>query len=231
MNFRLNWKVLKNGEIFQDGCDSLELAPGTSREISLNYNLPSMESTYEEYVLIVSFHLNEASLWAEAGHEIAFEQFVLPSPGGLRRVGETILSGQMSLQVAETGEILEIRGKDLRVRFSKANGDLVSYKVKDKELLSAGPVPNFWRAYTDSDRGNKHHIRCATWRAAGTERELQEFSWQVFASQVEVVSHYLLPTTNPSFCKIRYKVKENGEIEIHQELVPGNDLPEIPEEA
>ena len=39
--FRLNWKVLKNGEIFQEGRDSLELAPGASSEISLNYNLPS----------------------------------------------------------------------------------------------------------------------------------------------------------------------------------------------
>ena len=160
----------------------------------------------------MSFHLKEDSLWAEAGHEIAFEQFVLPTPGGLRRIGETLSSGMTPLQVAETGEMLEITGEDLLVRFSKANGELVCYKVKDKELLSTGPVPNFWRAYTDSDRGNKHHIRCATWRTAGTERQLQEFAWQVFASQVEVTCSYLFRQLIPRFVQSGIKSRRTGKL-------------------
>ena len=136
--FRLNWKVLKNGEVFQEGHDSLDLAPGATREISLNYNLPSEDSAFEDYVLIVSFHQKAPSLWAEAGHEIAFEQFVIASAGKLPRVDETVSSGEHPLQVAETGEVLEITGENLRVRFSKTTGDLVSYMIKEKELIITG---------------------------------------------------------------------------------------------
>ncbi|PGD69036.1 hypothetical protein COM36_30055, partial [Bacillus toyonensis] len=46
--------------------------------IQLPYQLPEERVTSDEYILTVSLCLKEETLWAEKGHEIAFEQFILP---------------------------------------------------------------------------------------------------------------------------------------------------------
>jgi len=40
---------------------------------------------------------------------------------------------------------------------------------------------------------------------------------------------YILPTTTVSQCELRYTVKGTGEIEVYEQLTPGENLPEIPE--
>lgn len=224
-DFRLDWQLANNGETVQEGRAAPELAPGQSGEFTLPYAYPQARAG-DDYTLTVSFRLKEPTLWAEAGHEVAFEQFVLPPVPALSG-GEPAGSG--SLQVAENAGHLEIFGGNFSVRFDRSSGALDSYRVGGTELLRQGLAPNFWRAYTDNDRGNKLPERCATWRGAGAERQLLQLFWRKQPGQVEVTTNFILPTTAPSFSSLAYTVRSSGEIEVRLELAPGSDLPEIPE--
>ncbi|MBN9387743.1 MAG: DUF4981 domain-containing protein [Chloroflexi bacterium] len=223
--FSLDWQLARNGVTVQEGHAPLELAPGQTGEVTLAYDQPQEQGG--DYILTVSFRLKEPTSWAEAGHEVAFEQFSLP--GTVSAPALSGSGGYSPVQVADASDHLEVSGDNFAVRFDKSNGALVSYKVGGKELLRQGLTPNFWRAYTDNDRGNKLNVRSATWRNAGAERQLLQFFWKKQGGQVEVTTNYILPTTTPSFCTLAYTVRSNGEIEVSQELAPGSDLPEIPE--
>ncbi|QYR22672.1 DUF4981 domain-containing protein [Paenibacillus sp. sptzw28] len=225
--YELKWTLAVDGVVTDKGSLTAAIAPGDSQQVTIP--LPVLSGAEGEAVLTVGFFTKQATAWAEAGHEVAFEQFLLP-PAEHRAQAVRIL-GSPAVQVSEEQAVLSITGEQFAVSFDKATGNLVSFAANGKELLKAPPAPNFWRAYTDNDRGNKQHERCATWRSAGVERRLRQLTWEVLPDRVVVQASYLLPTTKASSCDVTYTVRGSGEIDIYQQLTPGGngDLPEIPE--
>ena len=112
-----------------------------------------------EYAVTVSFHLKEDKVWAEAGHEVAFGQYVY-------QVEEPKKTCPEGVKVIRSTHNIGVRGAHFEVLFSVLNGGLVSYKYAGKEMIEAIPKPNFWRAPTDNDCGNLMQMRYAQWKIA-----------------------------------------------------------------
>lgn len=223
--YLLQWTIAVEGVVCAEGNLTVSVAPLESKEIKLE--LPQREQSGEA-VLTISFATKKAEKWADAGHEVAFEQFVLPAAKPVAAVVEPVQSYSPVRAAVQSG-LLTVSGEAFTAQFDTASGSLVSYKVGGSELIKDAFMPNFWRAYTDNDRGNKQHERCATWRSAGEERILRSLRWESLADRVIVHAAYLLPTTSESACSITYTVLGNGAIQVQQQLVPGKNLPEIPE--
>jgi beta-galactosidase len=224
--FTLAWQVAVDGILAEEGTIESSAAPETEETLTIPYTLPKLSGAHEESVLTVQLLLKDKTIWAEAGHEIAFEQFVLPAPVApvTRRA-----AAKPAINVEETAKALLVSGESFTAEFDLTSGSLVSYTWLGSERLLQGLAPNFWRAYTDNDRGNKQHVRCATWREAGAERFLREMTWEVEPSSITVRVQYSLPTTSESLLSMIYKVGGDGEVSVYEELRPGAGLPEIPE--
>ncbi|MBS4202388.1 DUF4981 domain-containing protein [Bacillus sp. FJAT-49732] len=220
--FELSFELTSNGELVKTGKADLDIEPLSSGEVQLGYALEEIDQD-GEIILTVNLRLKDSTLWAEAGHEIAFEQFVLRK--GI--VERPSVNGKLDL-VDEADE-LTILGEGFSIRFNKLTGDLVSYQFAGEELINTPLVPNYWRAMTDNDKGNKLDVRSATWREAGIKRKLENFHVEKSDEEIAVLVKYSLPTTTESSTEIRYIVKNNGEIAVESTLTPGSDLPEIPE--
>ncbi|MFB9328209.1 glycoside hydrolase family 2 TIM barrel-domain containing protein [Paenibacillus aurantiacus] len=223
--YDIRWQVTENGEAAGDGALVLSVEPDSRTEFEIP--LPNRQDPFAEAVLTISLHLKEATAWADAGHEIAFEQFILPLSTRTVQVGPTVPRGAVTLMDSDARLVIE--GNEYRAAFDKTTGAFVSWASGNREMLLAPLVPNFWRAYTDNDRGNKHHERCATWRDAGPDRRLLALTWETLQDRVLIRTLFELPTTNASTCAIHYAVMASGEIEVSMQLSPGADLPEIPE--
>lgn len=224
--YELIWNVTNNGDPVNEGRLDVQAAPGESAKLELAHAYPSDICFGEEHILTLSVILKQGTEWAEAGHEIAFEQFILPSTAAATVIQA---SEQPALQVQTIGEDWMVEGEGFSVKFDTATGDLVSYQVNETELLKQAITPNFWRAYTDNDRGNLHHQRCAIWREAGVNRKLQHLAWEQTPSGIRVSVHYQLPTDPVSACKLDYTIHGDGKLVLQLQLNPGNNLPEIPE--
>lgn len=222
-DFDFVWKVTENGITIEEGVSSIDVKPLSAEIIIVPFTLP--EKTSSEYFLNLSLILKEDTMWARKGHEVAIHQFKLE----MDRKTEIIYKTYEELKTEESDEVLVITGQDFKVTFDKTSGRLISYFCKGVELIKDAPAPNFWRACTDNDRGNKQEIRCATWREAGINSRLNSLSIEVLKERVEVTADLLIPTTTPSSCIISYAVYGNGEIKVTQKLIPGENLPEIPE--
>jgi beta-galactosidase len=55
--------------------------------------------------------------------------------------------------MAEDGGVVTFTGKSFTARFDKANAAITSYQYKGIDLLERGPMPDFWRAPINNDRG------------------------------------------------------------------------------
>jgi beta-galactosidase len=105
-----------------------------------------------EYAVTLRYALANTTLWAEAGHEVASEQFVLQ---GAALKPETVQGG--ALKMNETAQGLDINASDFSVRFDKSTGTITSIKKRGKECLSGagdikGPELNIYRSPVCNDK-------------------------------------------------------------------------------
>lgn len=223
--YKLEWMITKNGVSIETGFAELDIAPGFSKEVKVDYSRTNFRGN-NEYILTLNLKNKKKMLWADVGHEIAFEQFTLPV---LINEPEEFVREKSELKTSINEGSLIIQGGNFEVTFNQETGNLDSYLIEGTELIKNAPRPNFWRALIDNDRGNGLGDRSATWRQAGLNRKLQSFTYEILDRIVIVKVTYKLPTTVNSTNTINYSVSGNGEIRIEQVLIPGENLPEIPE--
>ncbi|MGF6356533.1 beta-galactosidase [Paenibacillus sp. 4624] len=224
--YALAWTLSHNGVPVEKGHLDIAAQPAESVEVHIPYT-PSSD-LYTEAVLTVSLETKKATKWAEAGHEIGWEQFVV-SPR-LRAIQQPAAGASDALRVEElqTGE-LKVNAGEVSVSFSLVTGALTSYQINSQEQLLAPARANFWRAMTDNDLGNKLNERAAFWRDAHATNKLIRFEHHKDAQGCHVTTDYTWDASPGSTLSITYHIKPNSELEISQTLVPGVGLPELPE--
>lgn len=198
------------------------------------YKLPfEKEQNAGEYTITVSFHLKEDKVWAKAGHEVAFGQYVY-------RVEKEKEVCDVPVEVIESTHNIGVRGKHFEVLFSVLNGGLVSYKYAGKEMIEAIPKPNFWRAPTDNDCGNQMPMRYAQWKIASLYLGHKEYrkgaygpmttpKTEVSGNTAKVTFTYLMPTTPASECELSYEVSGDGRVRTTLSYEPVKELGDMPE--
>ena len=222
--------VAKNGKVIRKASLATAVAP-LSEE---TYALPlAKEEKPGEYAVTVSFHLKEDKAWAEAGHEVAFGQYVY-------QVEEPKKTCPEGVKVIRSTHNIGVRGAHFEVLFSVLNGGLVSYKYAGKEMIEAIPKPNFWRAPTDNDCGNLMGMRYGQWKIASMYLSHKDFRQgpygpgnepevEVNEKAVKVTYTYLMPTTPLSECRLSYEVSGDGRVKTTLSYDPVKELGDMPE--
>ncbi len=226
------WALLADGVVVQSGmltAAQLDIPPLSSRTVQLPVARPSDPTPGAEHFLRLSFTLRSATPWAGAGFEVARQQ--LPVDFASPPVEPVEVSSVPALTVAETGDRITVTGDDFAVTIARASGTISSYDAMGMRLVSSGPVPNFWRAPTDNDRGNGQPSRNGTWRRAGTNRTVTGVVVERPSDrEVRVAVSGTLPTSTVSSYTTTYTIYGNGEIKVDNTLHPGSSsLPYIPE--
>jgi beta-galactosidase len=223
--FYLEWEMTADGDKIQSGrLKPFDLEPQSSRVIELPYKLPSPQPGVE-YWLVVRFRLAPDTTWAKAGHVVAAEQLKLPL---YQAPPEVNLDSLPPLEVEENQEQLIIKGQNFQLIFNRQAGWLESWQYRGKELIHRPPTPNYWRAPTDNDFGNKMPTRCAVWREASSKRQLTALeSQRLSPGVVRVRVEYYLPAVD-SRHQVEYTVLGSGDILVTNHLQPGEKkLPEM----
>ena len=222
--------VAKDGKVIRKASLATAVAP-LSEEV---YALPlAKEEKPGEYAVTVSFHLKEDKVWAKAGHEVAFGQYVYKVEVPKKACPEGV-------EVIRSTHNIGVRGAHFEVLFSVLNGGLTSYKYAGKEMIEAIPKPNFWRAPTDNDCGNLMGMRYGQWKIASMYLSHKDFRQgpygpgnvpevEVNEKTVKVTYTYLMPTTPTSECKLSYEVFGDGRVKTTLTYEPVKELGDMPE--
>ena len=222
--------VAKDGKVIRKA----SLATAVSPLSEETYALPlAKEEKPGEYAVTVSFHLKEDKVWAEAGHEVAFGQYIYKVEAPKKACPEGV-------EVIRSTHNIGVRGAHFEVLFSVLNGGLASYKYAGKEMIEAIPKPNFWRAPTDNDCGNLMGMRYGQWKIASMYLSHKDFrkgpygpgnvpEVVVTEKAVKVTYTYLMPTTPLSECRLSYEVFGDGRVKTTLTYDPVKELGDMPE--
>lgn len=151
------------------------------------YELPCKEQTKEgEYVITVSLTLKEDTLWANAGHEVAFGQtsynvageqklpdgLVAFTTGYRAALKAPNLTASLSPNEERPYKVtigtynIGVKGENFEVLYSHEQNGIVSYTYCGKEMIKMIPRPNFWRAPIDNDLGYNMPAIYGQWKIA-----------------------------------------------------------------
>jgi beta-galactosidase len=161
-----------------------------------------------------------------AGTVIAWDQVPLQGSAVASGAGRPALP---DAALAEDSARIVVTGPRVRAVFSRALGTLVSLTWEGTELILTGPEPNFWRAPTDNDFGNRMPRRQRVWRRAGPDRHLERIvARQAGRDRVIVELDESLHAGDVRLLTT-WAVYGSGDIVIRQRFVPGDSaLPDLP---
>lgn len=214
----LAYRLLKEDRCLYEAETETDVAPESEAYVNLTY--PELPGT-GEFIYEVSLRLKEDTLWAKAGYEICFGQYV-------KRTADKTEEKTYPLEIIRGDVNIGVRGRGFTAMFSKAEGGIASLCYDGVEYITRTPKLTFWRALTDNDRGAKTGFDAAQWMTAGLFYKLTDVDVQEQKDQVCVTFEYLLPTIPQTKAYVSYRVTGDGKIHVHA-LYKGTDgLPEMP---
>jgi beta-galactosidase len=227
-HLRLRWTLTSNADTLGWGYTAVPtVAPHDSVEVVVvDSNLP-VRADGREWIVTLEFVLRAAEPFKEAGWVAAWEQFVLTErTTGV--VGATRPTGP-PLVVSQDSASISIRGERFEVQFDRPAGMMTSWRYDGLELLRTGLEPNFWRAPTDNDFGNRMPRRQRVWRRAGPDRRADRVTVRRDAEgNVILWVNQALPAGGARL-ETTYTVRPSADITVHNRFVPGDTtLPELP---
>jgi beta-galactosidase len=228
--FETTWQLLENGIVVGQGeIENLNLSAGTEKVVSIPFQIQYVKPG-AEYWLNVRVKTKEKSLWAEAGHEVAFHQFFIKTTPNPKPV--ITWAGNPTVKVnLLRGSGLKLTGPNFNITFDRQSAGMSSFVFKNRELIGLSLKPNFWRVPTDNDEGGGKLGYGYRWRAAGldslrlltSDQRVEQVSPQV--ARVYVQSTWAGRSGN-FIVKNVYTVFPTGDIEVKNTInITGNMPP------
>lgn len=222
-----SWKLKADDRVIDQGkLDDLDIGGGKSGDFELPFSLDDAQLGVE-YWLDLSFNLKKNTLWADKGHQVAWEQFNIP-------VQTDESSGSMDskkmpeLELSETGKSIDISGDSFSASFSKADGGLASLQFQGNNLIKKPLGPNFWRALTDNGRdGWEIYEKSGMWKTAHKNWEIREISVEKMDDdQVEIIFDGVLKKVD-AYYTVTYNVFGSGDILVDVSYENTSDSPPL----
>ncbi len=224
----ISWDLVRDGETIESGqLPALKTKPGASEVISVPFTA-KLEPGCEHF-LNLSFTLAEATSWAEAGHEVAWEQVALPVAAGKQTGLSPVEMPAVTYESSE--EIITVSGEEFQLVFDQKAGRISSWVYRGVQLITAGPAFNVWRAPTDNDAPRLAKM----WREAGydTMRE-QTVSFAVNQDAPALVTVTAAFTAKGegqnegADYTLMYRIYGSGDVQVDLDAKFGASLPPLP---
>lgn len=219
--------VEKEGVVTDSSEGRLEVPPVSSATLPLPVKIPDEKG---EYVVTVSIRTRSESIWAPAGHEIAWGQAVF---GKREAASHKIAPCRCTLGYWNAG----VAGDDFSVMFSKLQNGMTGFGYAGTQLLAMIPRPNFWRAYTENDRANFLAERAGQWKLASmyasnkTEHGRDATPCEIERTKdgIRAKFTYHLPVKPAKDCTLTYTVHSDGVTDVELNMDASDDVGQLPE--
>jgi beta-galactosidase len=213
------WELYRNGELVRkQNIDNVSASPLSHTDIVLQWPEP-LEEGKEYYLRVRAFTVATAGLVPE-GHEVASEEFALS------QYKPNNISG--TLKTNKTDHELRFESGHVKGAISLKNGQITNYTCKGRKLITAAPTPNFWRAPTDNDFGNRQQRHGNVWRTAGDQLEVTSVDVKPQTAEgVEIVVNQKIKYMNIPYTVV-YLIRPDGSVKVSASIdMSGIEHPEL----
>ncbi len=207
------------------------IEPGNSKDVIFDYEVLFKEDA--EYLVTLEALADKDSPLVDKGHVQASEQFVIREhkPNVF-----TVDKGEFEITISE--EQIRITSTSVDLKFNKLTGLISDYEVNGVSILHEPITPNFWRAPTDNDFGNRMPFVAKIWKESSQERKLnsikingkrlQDLEEKMTVERVVIASTYSF-SAGGVWWTIDYHLNSSGALYVSNKIRSNNrTLPFIP---
>jgi len=233
--YALVWTLFEDGKALETGTivsldKGLDIAANDNKTLTIPFNKPTVKSG-ARYWLQLSLRLAKKELWADAGFELAKQQFELP----ISIAAEKTADASKAVDVTDKASQVIIENDGFNVVFNKASGYLTSYRVNNTPVIVDALKHNFFRPQTDNDRGGwKTHKTLAIWKKASQGLKLVDFSVNKTDKKVVISTKHTLGKAgldengaDKIVVTNTYTITGDGNIEVKVALNADESLPSL----
>ncbi len=220
-NFKIKYEISENGEIIKSSeMDCPAVKAGESQQVEIK-ELSQINQVYgKEYFLNV-YYITKADTknGLFKNTELAKEQMIIANKASKPEVAKTKVD-KTKIKIAKTDNETVITAKNLTIGFDNKNGFVNKIELNNsgKNILKSPVKPNFWRAPTDNDFGNRMDKRCENWKKDCAEMKVISMETQNLKTYSVTTVTYSLPNTNTNLT-VEYKIQGNGIVDVTEKLL------------
>ena len=221
-NYVMEWTLLENGMPIESGViNNLNVPAGETRMMKLPFTLPQTDG---ELLLNADFKTKKEAMLVPAGFVLSRNQIEI-SPYVFKEGGSNSEASTPKMNDTNSQRLI-VSGHNFNLEFDKETGFISKYEVNGVSMLAQGAEikPNFWRAPTDNEYGNKLAVKSKAWR----NPEMKLVSLASDAKTGEVKAVYFMPEFNADYT-MTYDITESGEVNISASFTPNGKEEELPE--
>ncbi|KAA6333986.1 Beta-galactosidase [termite gut metagenome] len=219
--YRVKYRIFKNEKLLKEAELRLNLPPQTSEIVTIPVSTMKVESGGEFFV---NFEVTakEAEQLIPVGHVIAYDQFELPIKTADKKEYKAEKFPQ--LHTEQNDSSVRITSFGVEFIFNKQKGTATSYKINGFEYFNEefGIQPNFWRAPTDNDYGNRGPLRLQIWKQSSKNFNVSDCSVKKENENVLLTVGYNLAAGNNYI--VTYKIYPSGVIQVSNKFTPLTDV-------
>lgn len=225
LEYQWRYELQENGQIVSEGIlDAISIAPGQTEEYMLPTSIKPDFS--KDCFLTIKLSLKDKTTWADKGHVVGWEQFVLSENLALQNQRDSGYFPEMEL--VESDSLYRIQGGNFVVHIDKATGLISSYEKEGKLFINNKVRFNFWRALTDNDKGWRVESKMGVWKQEADNYKLQNLQCVTMQDHRLVVKgEYLFLATNTT-ASVEQQICQDGTIIFHLDFVIPHGAPNIP---
>ena len=241
----LAWILAVNGKeiITKQFTSGPDCPPGGSVVLQLDYSSGQLQNT-EDLWLTLSYQLKEDKIWAKAGHEIAWEQFLVE--GKNQKLADESTKTVPKIEIDD--QHIRIIGEHFNYLMDAKTGTFRSIQFNGKELIKEGFDFSVWRAPLANDMdpwGGGEFTRSNYTPGLGRsiENQLRTLGLESPGHSVYSVASESIPG-NKSRLKLviftaterygsgfeehrTYDVAPDGSIELSHKIIPHGNMPAL----
>ncbi|MCI8635228.1 MAG: DUF4981 domain-containing protein [Eubacterium sp.] len=224
--YDVTYELLEDGKVIDNGIlADAACAPGETVTVTVPFKMPEKTEADGEYFLNISVKLKNQTIWAETGHEIAYEQFAVPA--GVENIPEPQHTEKIT--ASEEDGLLKLSGSNFSLSFNKATGLIEKYIYDGNTVMENGPVPNYWRGIVDNDWKDSSINNNRMWENANNEMEVTSLQTSMAedGTSCTVKVELNLPNGGDSQQLLTYQIYGTGEIKVASKLNPSASAPEL----
>lgn len=225
----LRWRLCEDGVALSQGECPLDLAPQASVTLTLLDRLPAFTAGSLAW-LELAIVQRDATAWAEAGHEVARQQFMLPTPLALP-------GAEAPANLQESPDQWRAVTANGEWRLDKTSGRIVSWRKRGREQLREAICDHFYRAPLDNDIGTSEadHADPNAWIARWQEAGLNDLSHRCLgleanpAQGLVTIRHgYFVGDEPKVLTRWHHRFGDDGAMALEIEVEIAADMPSLP---
>ncbi len=219
--YSYHWQLRNESEVLQQGELNFESCQPNERASATIPIKRFKGATGAEYWIRFSARERRDKLYADAGEEVAWDQFLyraMPKASITKDI-----KGELKVEQTDKDNI-SISGDDFSVTLT--NGYISSYTHRNRPIITAPLRPHFWRAETDNDwRGWKTPSLLGFWEDAAERATTESLSVSTDSNCVTILS--TLNIKDRAQVVLRYTITGDGVVDVDFHLTKEEDVPEL----